>query len=236
MFKTVFEDKRNKEDSRKEIQDLFQDKTDEIINFLWTTTEKVYGSGSNDLLEEIYKDKGDSNKFPSQIVNPNENQSKSSKPLFNSAIDRVKEDRNYKQHRSRNRHDYGSGGSRDYNNSSSDRRNDNYRDDRRNRKSRDESFRTVHRGDKTILIRNKKESSRSRSRSRSRDKDRERSRDDEGSYNQQGKEHYEQRGEREHYGGGEYYPTYQRGYYPMRRFGRGRYARYMQPRFVDPRR
>jgi len=64
VFNSVFESKNSKENSIKEMKELFHDKTEEIINILWDLTEKVYNlnppaSKDNDLLEEIYKEKNE---------------------------------------------------------------------------------------------------------------------------------------------------------------------------------
>lgn len=229
----MFESNNTKEDAKKEMRDLFSDKTDEIIDLLWTQTARIYGSQSGDLLEEIYKEEGDSKKVPSQIVNPGDRDSKSSKPLFNDAIGRVREDKHY---RHRNKYDRNENYSRRYDN---DRDRNSGRDDRRRDSRRDDTFRTVNIGGKKMIIRNRRGS---KSRSKSPRDNRERSRDEESHHSQ----HYHERDqqmqggddrEHGHHYGRDYYPQYQRGYYPMRRFSNrgGRYGRFMHPRYMDPR-
>jgi hypothetical protein len=106
VFNYFFESRNSKERSYIEMRDLFHDKTEEIINYLWNLADKIYNNpqpstNSNDLLDEIYKDKNDNKKFPSQIVNPNANASTSAtnesgkvnKNLFGSAIEKVRDEK-----------------------------------------------------------------------------------------------------------------------------------------------
>ena len=245
------------------MKELFYDKSEEIIELLWSLTEKIYGtnvtpvipnlnipssSSNNDLLDEIYKEKNDNQKkFPSQIVNPNASnvnananvdQSKSGKPLFNSAIERVKEDTRRKDRYDRHeRSDRNKGRDYEY------RRYDDYSSDRRDRRRRDDNnTRTMQVGDKKIVLKR-----RDRSRSRSRSNSLERSRDEkafeEENYVERERPH--SREQHQPYDNRSYYPNErsyypkERGYYPVRRFARGggRFGRYMAaPRFFDPRR
>ena len=237
------------------MKELFYEKSEEIMNLLWTLTEKIYAkeaspSANNDLLEEIYKDKTEiSKKFPSQIVNPNLDQAKSGKPLFNSAIERVRD-----EHKRRDRSDRGERPERYDRYERDDRDRNRYKprdyDYNRNRYDeergprRREDIRTMQVGDKKVVLKRKNDRSRSGSPER---KERERSRDDkpmEGGnkfdrYDQEGYEDREQRPydyERKYYPQDRFYT--QRGFYPVRRFDRGgRFGRFMNPpRFMDPRR
>jgi hypothetical protein len=239
------------------MKELFYDKSEEIMNLLWTLTESLYtketsANANNDLLEEIYKEKSEvSKKFPSQIVNPNQEQNKAGKPLFNSAIERVK-DENFKK---RDRYDRGERFvrqeryDRDRNNRYRQDRNYDYNrryDDDRGQRRRDEG-RTMQVGDKRVVL--KRRNDRSKSGSPTERKDRERSRDEkpfEGNkFDRYDQETYDEREPRPYEYNKQYYPQHpqdrfyqERGYYPVRRFARGgRFGRFLQPpRFIDPRR
>jgi hypothetical protein len=178
------------------MKELFHDKSEEIMNILWQLTDKIYNVGSNDLLEEIYKDKD--KKFPSQIVNPNAG--KNNKPLFESAIEKVKEDKN------KIRRKY-----------SDDRRNEDREDDKKFKK--EEGVKTYTVGGKKVVIR-KKNKSRSRSNERIREKEGEEEGYDK-EYRKGGyeKDYYIQRG---------FYPT-RRGFRGGR-FMRYAHPRYIDPR------
>jgi hypothetical protein len=130
-MKFVFESKNTKESTIEEMKELFHEKSEEIVNILWSLTEKIY---SNDLLEEIYQDKGEK-KFPSsQIINPNAEQK--TKHIFSSAIKDVRGEKS--------------------------RRKSSQDDERKGRK--DDSVRTYTVNDKKVVIRRKNRSrSRSRS-------------------------------------------------------------------------
>jgi hypothetical protein len=238
------------------MKELFYDKSEEIMNLLWTLTENIYTketspSANNDLLEEIYKEKSEvSKKFPSQIVNPNVDQGKTGKPLFNSAIERVK-DENFKK---RDRYDRGERPERqdrydrDRNRYRQDRNYDYNRryDDDRGQRRREEG-RTMQVGDKRVVL--KRRNDRSKSGSPTDRKERDRSRDDkpiEGNkFDRYDQETYDDREPRPYEYNKQYYPQHpqdrfyqERGYYPVRRFARGgRFGRFLQPpRFIDPRR
>ncbi len=200
------------------------------MNLLWTLTESIYKKeNENDLLEEIYKDH-DKKKFASQIINPNANDiSTQNKPLFNNAIDRVRDER-----RRRDPRDYHSKYDR-YDNRYRPRepRDYDYRRYDDDRRRRDDNVRTMQVGDKKVVL---KRRDRSRSRSRS-DEKRERSRErneirEDDKYEEQG--HYQR----------QYYPQDRfnyadRGFYPVRRFASrgGRFGRFLKPpRFIDARR
>ena len=210
------------------MRELFYDNTEEIINILWNLSEKIYGLNSNDLLEEIYKDKSDNNqkKFPSQIINPNTD-SKSGKPLFNSAIDRVRDDKRRDDRRDNNKR----------------HRDDRYQRDREDRRkgSREEysNFRTMKVGDKQIVIK-KKQNNKSRSSSPNEKRERSREREDQEKEPREQKEYPQQQRnnqyEKEYYPRG--YPYKERGFYPMRgRFSRGgRFASMFMPPIMFPRR
>lgn len=202
------------------MKDIFNDKSEEIINLLWSLTENIYLKGNeNDLFEEIYKDHN--KKFSSHIVNPNENSVESRQYVQN---DRYREDvrrrepRDYKYERYDPRYrprDY------DY-----QRR---YNDDRRRK---EENLRTIPLGGgKRVILKNRE---RSRSRSFSEDKldrNRERNDIDEEKYIE------EQTFSRGYYPQDRFYME-QRGFYPIRRFVRGgRFGKFLKPpRFIDPRR
>jgi hypothetical protein len=236
----VFESKNSKENSIKEMRELFHDKTEEIMNVLWNLTEKIYNLNSsaskdNDLLEEIYKEKSENQpkRFPSQIVNPNAESTSvrpyrtSNQPFYESSKDDRR--RGGREYYPRDNYNY--------------RRNDNYHYhnrefDERGRKNYE--VRTMRIGDKQIVIKKK---GLNRSRSRSND------RADRSKLEKETEEIiYEDRGNiREHHGPREmqpyekyYYQPYHTergGYYAPRRFMRGgRYPRYMKPRFMEPRR
>lgn len=208
------------------MKELFNDKSDEIINYLWSQIEKIYGpsQGSNDLLDEIYNEKNENaaKKFPSKIVNPNVDNNKPVKPLFTSAVERVRDERrresgrDYRESGRYNKYD------RDYRGDYRNRRD--YYDGRRDRQGGDS--RTMNVGSKKIVLKSKV----SRSRSGSKEKERERSREREGDL--QTEQDYPP------YRGEQYYPPYRGGYFNMRRFprGGGRFMRFMQPRFIDSRR
>merc|ERR1711976_592596 len=55
VFNYVFESQNTKENSVKEMREIFNEKTEEIIDLLWTMTDKIFGS--SDLLDEIYNEK-----------------------------------------------------------------------------------------------------------------------------------------------------------------------------------
>lgn len=211
------------------MQDLFQDKTEEIINILWTQVEKIYGSG-NDVLEEIYTTEKNEKKFPSSVVKPHINDTGKSKPLFGNAINKVKEDKGYNNN-NKSYKDYKNNRNKDSNNyRQRDNKYDRYNKGARNREERSETFRTVNVGDKKIILRNKQNKSRSGSKEGIRDRSRER----------EGESNYDKEGNNYHYQQN-YYP--QRGFYqergfPQRGYGRGNYAPYMMgpPGFMDPRR
>jgi hypothetical protein len=267
VFNFVFESKNTKEDSIREMKELFHDKTEEIMDLLWSLTEKIYNLNTvdkssslnnSDLLEEIYKDKNENQprKFPSQIVNPNaETRGNFNKHPFNSAIEKVKDDkkrereRDFDRDRNYNNNNFRNRDNRNYQNQY--RRHDDYRgynnnrdknyegDDRRtNRKI---EIRTMRVGDKQVVIKKKE-----RSRSRSRDNDKKDRPKDEKEIITEEEQQYEEvpreyPGEQHQHYERNYYPGYQnqRGYYNVRRFSRGggRFpTRYMQPRYMEPRR
>jgi hypothetical protein len=228
VFKFVFEQKNSKEASIKEMRDLFQDKTEEILDLLWAQVEKLYGS-DNDILEEIYTDKNEK-KFPSSVVKPHINDTGKTKPLFGSAINKVKEDKGYKNkdykdnRGNRSNRDNGN----NYNTKQRTNKYDRYNKGRKEEGGND-TFRTVNVGDKKIILRNRPNRSRSGSKEGNRERSRER---EDNNYDRREDSNY-------HYQGG-YYP--QRGFYqgmnfPQRGYGRG-YGHFMmqQPRFIDPRR
>jgi hypothetical protein len=215
-MKYVFEQKHSKESSVEEFKELFQEKSEEIVNTLWNLTEKIYNiGGSSDLLEEIYKDKSEKKYPTSQIVNPNAEHK--GKHIFNSAINDVRGDRD------KGRRKGSEGSSR-------------YDDDRRHGK-KDELVKTYTVNDKKVVIR-KRMRSRSRSRSRSNEKERERQQ----RFGEQGEGKHEQQETREYkdnkFGNDYYMPR--GGYYPR---GRGGFKRgfrgqqfMMMPRYMEPRR
>lgn len=245
------------------MKELFYDKSEEIMNLLWTLTESLYSketsaSANNDLLEEIYKEKSEvSKKFPSQIVNPNQpnqpnqlnqEQTKTGKPLFNSAIERVK-DENFKKRERYDRGERYDRYDRDRNNRYRQDRNYDYNrryDDHQGQRRRDEG-RTMQVGDKRVVL--KRRNDRSKSGSPTERTERERSREDkpfEGNkFDRIDRYDQEEREPRPYDYNKQYYPQHpqdrfyqQRGFYPVRRFARGgRFGRFLQPpRFIDPRR
>jgi len=246
------------------MRELFYDKTEEIMDLLWNLTDSIFQtkSSNNDLLDEIYKEKIDTQqqnkKFPSQIINPNASdksqaqttQISQTKPLFNSAIERVRDDkrgdRDFYRERVDHRYDYDRRGHRDY----YDRRgeesyksgNNNLRDDNQHNQ------RTMHIGNKKIVL---KRRGGEKSHSSSPDYKRERSRDVEKTEDSSIKERSDPRDnsrdlkERQHIPYDKnFYPQErfykERGFYNSRRFSvsRGRYAPrgYMKPMYLDPRR
>jgi hypothetical protein len=234
------------------MRELFNEKSEEIMELLWNLTSNIFGVGvgissnistNNDLLEEIYKEKNENQllnrKFPSQIVNPNAGVEKiQPRQLFNSAIERVRDDKKKERDRgdkynNKNERNYDRKGFRDY----YERRGD---DRRRNR--RDDNVMQV--GDKKVVLKRRSDKSKSPSpvekRERSRD---ERIQPEEEQYDD--RERFDR--DREiPYGPRHYYPNdnrfyVERGFYPMRRFsiGRGRYAprgSFIKPRYMEPRR
>ena len=229
------------------MRELFHDKTEEIMGVLWDLTESIYNtntsSNNNDLLEEIYKEKNENapKRFHSQIVNPHP-EAALSKP-YRGSIHHGSNDRNRDDRR-----DWGRG--REYyprgDNNYGYRRSDNYHyqsKDYDDRGKRNYEFRTMRIGDKQIVI---KKQGLNRSRSRSNDRNIGRSDRNEKEYEEV--VHIDREYNREHSGPREmlpydkYYhqPSYRGergGYFAPRRFMRGgRYPRYMQPRFMEPRR
>lgn len=201
----MFESKNTKEDSIKEMRELFCNKTEEIMDLLWSLTDSIYETHqeTGDIVDEIYNEKNDSNKkFSSQIVNPNTNDKP--KHAITSRDDGNRGERSYRGrvNREYDREDY-------YDNRRP--RRDDYRDR--------EGVRTIKIGDKQLVMKNKP-----RSRSNSKEK-RDRSRDNNEQGEQESYEYYPQ--ERYQRGGA--------GYYAPRRFGQGgRFGRFMNPgRFVD---
>lgn len=83
ILKCVFENKQSKQSMITSTQDMFQEKTETVFNFLWNCTNKIYPSS-----EDIVKDKD------------NEKAKQQTKPLFASAIEEVKK---RKESRSRSR-------------------------------------------------------------------------------------------------------------------------------------
>lgn len=251
------------------MKDIFYDKTEEVIDLLWNLTEKFYDQPlnkdqNNDLLEEIYKDKNDNpKKFASQMINPNASlmTDKSNKPLFNSAIEKVRDDkfrddkrepynREYRDNRDQFPYNKRGGDYRRYEDNYRGRggREDRRELDRPRRNDREENVKTMKIGDKHVVIR-KRSNVKSRSRSRSNEKkERERSRENdslpqdkreerENDYERDpeyDRDYHHQRGGYQQRGG---YPT--RGGYPMRGgyyqpMRGGRYPRYPQQQGFMP--
>lgn len=264
VFNFVFESKNSKENSIKEMKELFHDKTEEIMNVLWDLTEKIYNpttsiSKDNDLLEEIYKEKNENQpkKFPSQIVNPNAESASvktySGPQLHPNEYPRYDRRRGGRDYYPRENYNY--------------RRNDNYNYHNRDfheRGKKNYEVRTMRIGDKQLVIKKK---GMDRSRSRSNDKggrtkleketeeiiyeDRGNSRDmrepREMRDPREIRDPREMKDMREHGAPREmqpydkyYYQPYhgeRGGFYGPRRFMRGgRFSRYMKPHFMEPRR
>ena len=230
------------------MRELFHDKTEEIMGVLWDLTESVYNtntsSNNNDLLEEIYKEKNENapKRFSSQIVNPNPEVT-TIKP-YRGAIHHPSNE----SPRDDRRRDWGRG--RDYyprdNNNYGYRRNDSYHYQNKefdDRGKRNFEFRTMRIGDKQIVIKKQGlERSRSRSNDRINDRPDNKEKEIEEVVQQDRGVNREYAGPREMLPYDKYYhqPSYRGergGFFAPRRFMRGgRYPRYMQPRFMEPRR
>lgn len=127
----VFEHNKPKEEVRKEMEEIFAESADYIMDLLTQLLEKYYGQQKNDhssdLIEEIYEDKPTTSKsLSSQVVKPvTHHDQKANKNLYNQAINSVKESgrrqKNYQNPRNKfNQYDD------QYNNY-----NNNYQNDRR---------------------------------------------------------------------------------------------------------
>jgi len=225
------------------MRELFHDKTEEIMNVLWNLTENIYNinttaSKDNDLFEEIYKEKNENQpkKFPSQIVNPNADlQAKNYKSGYQH-VESPRDDRRRDWRKNRDyypRENYGYRRIESYhyqNKEFDDRRKKNY------------EIRTMRIGDKQLVIK-KKGLERSRSRSNDiSDKVNNQKEIEEVAYEERGNMRMEHPGPRvmQPYDKFYYQPNYHQqrgGFYAPRRFMRGgRYGRFMNPRFVEPRR
>ena len=66
ILKSVFEKKETKENMIKDTKDMFKDKTEELFDFLWNSTNKIYSTNNNDVLDEIINKKPSAKPQPSQ--------------------------------------------------------------------------------------------------------------------------------------------------------------------------
>ena len=131
----VFEHNKPKEEVKKEMEEIFQESADYIMDLLISLLEKYYGGAkddnSNDLINEIYEDKPSGSKsLSSQVEKPTPLQAeKGSKGNYNQAISNVKDgERKNQSQNPRNKFDNNNNNQNYHNDRRYNNNNNNYND------------------------------------------------------------------------------------------------------------